>query len=313
MSDNIAFKLWTPPKQPDILGKDGSFGNIEWTYPEIIENLYEPLRRRFPAYIKRESIGFDTTGGFETFAYAFTPEKYEKTIYLQAGVHVIETEGYFGLARLMTLIAEGADERLAAMREKIRFLVVPCVSVWGVSRKGSYAAIMSGERYKIPHNAANVNPNRDWFDEAARETTNVKRYFAAHAKEIGFAIDCHTTTETGWGAYLLPFADGMDESVAKPLIALNRALYALHPTDRPMAYMGDEAHYSRPGGKPTPIKGSFTGGFFGEYGVPAVTLEHNDYIYDNSLGTSRAMTLAVELYGSHVLMQAGCPSCKGEP
>ena len=36
-------------------------------------------------------------------AWKFTPERYEKTVYLQAGVHAIEIEGYFGLARLMNL------------------------------------------------------------------------------------------------------------------------------------------------------------------------------------------------------------------
>ena len=53
----MEFKLWEPKTQPDILGKEGSFGNIEWDYPTFIENIYEPLRKKYPDYIPRRSIG----------------------------------------------------------------------------------------------------------------------------------------------------------------------------------------------------------------------------------------------------------------
>ena len=82
-------KLWQPSPQPDILGKDGSFGNIEWDYPTFIENVYEPLRMKYPDYVTRRSIGFDTSGEYEMWAYEFTPKSYKKTVYLQSGVHPI--------------------------------------------------------------------------------------------------------------------------------------------------------------------------------------------------------------------------------
>ena len=295
----MAFELWSVSQQPDILGGRGSFADITWTYPEIIEHLYEPLRARYPEYMTRRVIGRDTTGEYEIWAYEWTPAHYDRTIYIQSGVHVIETEGYFGLARLMTMIAEGEDERLRAVREHVRLLLVPCVSVWGVSKKGGYEGLMADKRHQIPHNAAMVNPNRDDADEKAAETTAVKRYFAANADGIDFAFDFHTTTETGWGAYLMPYADGLSEDIAERHKAINRALYAKNKTDYPQAYMGVETHYPRGG-----IHNSFIGGFFRNFGVPAMTIEHNDYIYDPRLGTSKAMTLAVELYGNHLLAEA---------
>ena len=136
------FILWEPEIQPDILNHKGSFGNIEWNYSEYIENIYEPLRKKYPDYITRHSIGFDTSGEYEMWAYEFTPEKYTKTVYLQSGVHVIETDAYFGLARLLTLISDRADERLSFIRDNIRLLVIPVVSVWGISKRGSYEDIM---------------------------------------------------------------------------------------------------------------------------------------------------------------------------
>ena len=132
------FQLWDPGVQPNILNREGSFGNIAWDYPQFIENLYEPLRKQYPDYITRRSIGFDSTGEYEMFAYEFTPKNYTKTVYLQSGVHAIEVDAYFGLARLLTLIASGTDERLSYIRSNVRLLVVPVVSVWGISQRTEY-------------------------------------------------------------------------------------------------------------------------------------------------------------------------------
>lgn len=98
-----AVRLWNPPPQLDILGKENSFADIEWTSDDIDRRLYEPLRYLYPYSIKKISIGKDTSGSCDMTAWKFTPERYEKTVYLQAGVHAIEIEGYFGLARLMNL------------------------------------------------------------------------------------------------------------------------------------------------------------------------------------------------------------------
>ena len=87
----MAFELWNVSRQPDILGGRGSFADITWTYPEIIEHLYEPLRARYPDYMTRRVIGRDTTGEYEIWAYEWTPPRHDRTIYIQSGVHVIET------------------------------------------------------------------------------------------------------------------------------------------------------------------------------------------------------------------------------
>lgn len=290
------FKLWEPAVQPDILNNEGSFGNIEWDYPSFIESIYEPLRKKYPDYIKRHSIGFDTSGRYEMWAYEFTPEKYIKTVYVQSGVHAIETDAYFGLARLLTLIAESAEERLSFIRHNIRLLVIPVVSVWGLTSRGSYEKIMSKDRYDYSHNAAEVNANRDFFDQKAKETTNVVNFIAEYANEISFAMDCHSTTDVVLGAYLLPYSDGLPQEIAEKLKAINSALYKKHPSDIPNLFMGEEKDY--PTGS---ITTSYNAGITKKFGIYAVTLEHNDYIYDNRLGTSLTITLAVELIGNHLL------------
>ena len=293
------FQLWDPGVQPDILNRDGSFGNIEWDYPQLIEKLYEPLRRQYPDYIIRQSIGFDTTGEYETWAYAFTPANYTKTVYVQSGVHAIEPDAYFGLARFLHLLAAGTDERLCYIRENVRLLVVPVVSVWGISKRTEdWEDKLTGELRKFPHahNSVGVNSNRDFKAQKAKETTNVIDYFAKHAETIDFAIDFHSTCGTGLGSYLLPYANGTPEDMAQKFKAVNLALYEKHPTDIPIKFMGEEKDY--------PVANfvdTFTQGFKDTFGVDTLLIEHNDYIYDKALGTSTAITRSVELLGNHLL------------
>ena len=37
-------------------------------------------------------------------------------------------------------------------------------------------------------------------------------------------------------------------------------------------------------------------------GVPMCTLEHSDFVFDSSLGTSIAITRAIELYLNHIML-----------
>ncbi len=295
------FKLWEPEAQPDILGKEGSFGNIEWDYPTFINELYEPLRKKYPDYITRRSIGFDTSGEYEMWAYEFAPKNYIKTVYLQSGVHVIETDPYFGLAKLLTMIADREDERLSFIRDNVRLLVVPVVSVWGISKRGSYKEIMDADRWRFPHNSAKVNANRDCQEKKAKETVNVLKYIEENQNDICFAFDCHSTTNVVLGSYLLCLSNGTPDDILNAHVAINEALYEKHPTIIKKANMGDQNHY--PGQtKPGIYNRAYVGGITWQFGIFCITTEHNDYIYDSKLGTSLTMTLSVELIGNHLLL-----------
>ena len=301
-SQNEPINLWQSVPQPDILGNSDSFGNITWTSDEIIENLYEPLRKQYPQWVNREKIGMDTTQKYEMYAYSFTPKQWKKTVYIQSGVHSMETEGYFGLARLMHLIANEDEPRLKWLRENVLFFVFPMVSVWGISNKGSYEQLMSADRYvKCLHNVLGINPNRDFYECQLAETKNVKKYFASKANEIDVMFDFHTTTNINWGAYLLPYPDNLDCEFLDRLVKINKMLYRENCTsDIPIAYMGDESHYPT-----TPINSSFMGGFHKLYNISGSTIEHSDYIFDSVLGTSVCMTRAVELYANHIMLAVG--------
>lgn len=292
--------FWNAGVQPDILGSEGSFGNIEWTSQEIIDNLYEPLRNRHLDYITRHNIGTDTAGEYTMYAYEFTPASYTQTVYIQSGVHCLETEGYFGLARVMQLIAESDDERITALRNNTRFLVVPCVSVYGISKKGKYEHLMSANRYDNVFNVLNINPNRDFYEQRLDETKNIRKYIEQVDGQIDVAFDFHTTTSADWNAYLLVYPNGAPADFAQKLLDVTDELYRRNCTSVPKAFAGEEQNY------PTgPLSGSYTGGLFERYGIPTATIEHSDYVFDDKIGTAVAMTRAVEMYMNHILCQTG--------
>jgi len=126
------------PIQPDFSA------HIMCGSDEIVNKFYEPLRQSYPNYISRTMIGTDTSGQYQMWLYDFCPDNYETCVFIQSGVHPIETEGYLGLVRMMEMIA---NDELPDLRLKVRFLVIPVVSVYGISKKAQADSIV--KRYDI--------------------------------------------------------------------------------------------------------------------------------------------------------------------
>lgn len=81
-----------------------------YTSEEFIENVYDVLVEKYPTYITKSIIGKDATNTYNIYQYVFCPETPEQTIYLQAGVHGNEPDGWIGLGNLMKLICNHWDE-----------------------------------------------------------------------------------------------------------------------------------------------------------------------------------------------------------
>ena len=258
----------------------------------FINKFYEPLRQAYPDYISRQMIGMDTSGQYPMWLYDFCPDNYEACIFLQSGVHPIETEGYLGLARIMELVSKN---ELPDLRSKARFLVIPVVSVYGVSKKAQADSII--KRYDIPHNVLGINSNRDCFERRLNETKNVLSVIEKNKKTIDFAFDLHTTTTEDWGDYLTVYPDHLPHR--REVVRLNALLRSrnIKERDANVVYCGCSTKY------PT---GSTAAGYASyvteEIGIPMCTLEHSDFIFDSALGTSIAMTRAVELYLNHIML-----------
>ena len=100
--DNLLLEI---PLQPDFSA------HIMCGSDELVNKFYEPLRQAYPNYISRTMIGTDTSGQYQMWLYDFCPECYEACVFLQSGVHPIETEGYLGLARMMEMISKNLSVR----------------------------------------------------------------------------------------------------------------------------------------------------------------------------------------------------------
>lgn len=286
MRDFMNNLLLEVPLQPDFSG------DIMCGSDELINKFYEPLRQLYPEYISRSMVGTDTSGQYQMWLYDFCPENYEACVFLQSGVHPIETEGYLGLARIMEMIAKN---ELPALRSKVRFLVIPVVSVYGVSKKAETGSVI--KRYDIPHNSLGINSNRDCHECRLNETKNVLSIITRYKDIIDFGFDLHTTTTEDWGDYLTVYPDNLPHR--KEFVMLNNILRLRNIKGRQerVVYSGSSSEY------PTGSNASAYASYITEeLGIPMCTLEHSDLIFDNALGTSIAMTRAIELYLNHIVL-----------
>ena len=142
-----------------------------------------------------------------------------------------------------------------------------------------------------------INSNRDCYEQRLNETKNVLAVVEKNKDIIDFGFDLHTTTTEDWGDYLTVYPDNLPHG--EEVVSLNNILRARNIKGRKerIVYSGKASKY------PT----GFNAGTYSSYiteklGIPMCTLEHSDFIFDNALGTSVAMTRAVELYLNHIIL-----------
>ena len=101
---------FVPAPVGSLTDPDGTFGNYQWTAQQVLDNLYEPYRAKYPDYITRTCLGKDQSGQYDMYGYVFAPETYKTTFFLTGGVHSNEESAYFSLAKLMQLISDATEE-----------------------------------------------------------------------------------------------------------------------------------------------------------------------------------------------------------
>lgn len=284
---------------------------------DFIEKYYEPMRAEHPDYITRDSIGRDDSGKYTMWCYTFTPRKYRKTVYIQAGIHGRnEFESYFACALMMRLIADadkGDDPYLKFLRKKVRFVVVPLVNVSDAS-----------ENLYPPKNSNKINLNRDWFNEKTQEIRNIKSLLSTFKKgEICFGFDLHTDPRglPGWGAYLLPYPDDLPCKYVKKLKDVCDFLYEANIRGK-VKYEGEDLYRSFFGPRseyPKNYKewmlhrdGDYkrrsanaypcSSGMWMSFGIPVATIEHGARKFGPE-GSAFEMARAIEMDLNHIIVQ----------
>jgi len=258
-----------------------------WTSEEFVNNLYEPVRQRYPDYITRSNIGKDATGKYDMYCYVYAPENYETTIFLNGGTHGDEGVGYFALAKCMQLIADATpeDHLLYTLRQKVRFVVIPIVNVWSVSNSHTRA------------NGKGQDLNRDYKNLTQQETKNVMACFAQYAKDVAVAMDFHIANATPANAAVyFNFINYSDNAVAN-----YKTTNHMYHRYKELGYGGTMKDLSKVPGSYTKGSQYFEGRIWNQYGIPTITVEFLTTQNFPKEYTDNCMTLAVETYMNFII------------
>ena len=289
---------WYVPASVGSIADDCTWGDFCWDSETFLNKLYEPMREKYPNYITREIIGKDQSGQYDMYGYVYAPEQYEITMFLTGGMHANEEVGYYALAKAMQLIADATpeDQLLYTLRQKVRFVVVPLINVWGVSQDHTGAAGIA--RSRIRKNSTETDLNRDFGDLSQQESQNVMNYFARWAEDAVIAMDFHTASTKDISMWY-NFINFTDNSVAN------------YKTVNHMYHRYVELGCSQKQTDLAHVPGSYVksdkyieGRIWNQYGVPTITVEH--VVNDNfpRIYSDEAMTLAVENYSNFILQNA---------
>lgn len=133
-------------------------GDNALSYADFIAQTWDTLLSAYPNEVTKSEIIKDTSNTYSIYKYVFTPMYYKKTVFLCAGMHGDEYEGFWGLYRFMKYLYENGykHEQLRNIRHDVRFVIIPVLNPWGVQNKQRY-------------NSLGVDPNNNydvhWNDE----------------------------------------------------------------------------------------------------------------------------------------------------
>ena len=286
---------WYIPEPVGGIGREPTLGDILWTSEEVLNNLYEPVRERYPDYITRRVIGKDQTGQYDMYGYVYTPKNYETTMFLTGGMHADEEIGYFSLAKIMQMIADAKpeDQLLYTLRHKVRFVVVPMINVWSVSQHKSGLA-----KSQLRYNSGGVDLNRDFGDLSQAESKNVLNWFAQYAEETDIAMDFHIA-ETKNISMWFNFINYTDNAVVN-----YKTTNHFYHRYRELGFAKENTSLSHVPGSYTKSDKYIEGRLWNEYGVPTITVEFVNNGNFPIAYSSECMTIAVETYLNFIIQNA---------
>lgn len=199
----MEYSEWKPERQPSLRGEGGGFDIRKATADEVLDALWEPIRREFPQYCTRKLLGKDQTGQFDIWEYDFTPEcGYKKTIILGGSLHGCEITGSTALALFMKEVSHCREKGslLGYLRNNVRFITIPIQNPWGFN--ATPRSRLNGRGVDLARNA-----DYKWIDyklnagqgeinykgPAARseiEGTYIEKVISEHGNATAF-IDLH--------------------------------------------------------------------------------------------------------------------------
>jgi hypothetical protein len=277
---------------------EGGFADYHWSSQQVVDNLYEPYRAKYPDYISRAHLGKDQTGEYDMYGYIYTPETYKTTFFLTGGVHPNEEAGYYSLAKLMQLICDAVDETdpFYILRKNVRFVVIPVVNVWGVSQDHSMED--KEHRKRIRRNSEDVDLNRDFGDVTQQETKNVLEFFRPYADSAEFAMDFHNSGLENCSLWYNFINSTVNSQVNYKVT--NHMYHRLME----LGLCEKVPNIAKiPGGYYKASK-YLEGRIWNEFDVPTITVEHVINSTFPQRFSEECLTLGVETYGNFIIQNA---------
>jgi len=178
-----------------------------WTVAQLYA-AWDTLMAEHPNYVSKEIAPYkEDSGTYDLLRFTFAPEfGYDKTIFLCAGIHGNEEGGILSCLRIFQIICEEwkTNPQLSYLRNKVRFVVIPCGNPWGYANN---SMVNSNTVGNTGLRGTNVNRNYDcgWqqvmstggeYSGSAPFSTNEAKWVRDTAYDIGlknihYAIDFH--------------------------------------------------------------------------------------------------------------------------
>lgn len=293
-------------------GVDGS-GNAIIKYSDVIAK-YDALVSAYPAFVTKQTLGYDASNTIEMYSYTFTPKYYKQCIYLQAGVHGWEPDPVFALAEIMYLICNSYGSEslsptiinnnvLKYIRGNVKIVVVPVVNPWGFNNRADCGI---DKRQQAQNNYNGVQLNSAWNGDEP-ECVYVRNIISSISSELSFAIDMHSTVWTDSLTRYGCFYGGVNRN-AENVPTIYRTyewLYEFYNVKYPSIVQGATVPNPTSGGYASVgyMTGTFNSWIYTTYNVQASTMEFSDHVWTSALHTSVALSVAVNMYLNQILQQ----------
>ena len=188
--DGFVYRMTEDP-EPIPVGDDAV------GYNDFIAQTFDTFLNDYPDEVTKSIIGASSTTDtiteeYNIYKFVFTPRNYEKTVFLSAGCHGDEYEGFWGLYRLMRMIYDEGYKyhSLRQLRHNIRFVIVPVWNPWGVENQVRNCPLGF---------SAGENLNRDvsidgttYTAFSSKECQAIRSIFDDYEGELSLWVDLHT-------------------------------------------------------------------------------------------------------------------------
>ncbi|EEL88962.1 Zinc carboxypeptidase [Bacillus cereus AH1272] len=127
-----ASEHWKPPVQPDC-SSDSPLFPPDRDPEKFITNMYDPLVKADPGYVRKELMGKDQSGQHNIYKFIFEPKNPVKEVIVAAGTHGNEFTSEFVVPLLLGHIVKdwAKHPQLAYIRHNVRIIVLPMINPWG--------------------------------------------------------------------------------------------------------------------------------------------------------------------------------------